>query len=140
MSPCTAKSAATNLGAVTSTSPYFHAAQSLATVADPAYAVPALPDVTALNPASPAIPVSSFGLYAEESATRSTEVTFDADWYPVSMVRNDDRLPAQMKILAEWDSQRRLTAKETYIGATLALSVDIARDGDGYPTTIVTVV
>lgn len=141
--PCTEKSAATDLTPIAGAADpvltdYFHAELSLAVVDDPSYAVGTLPTVTDLNPASPVLPVSSYGLYVEESDDRNTEILFNDDWYPVSMTREDDRLPDDLKILAEWDDSHRLESKKTYVGSTLALSIEIERDSAGYPTVIET--
>lgn len=111
----------------------FHGALELASPTEPAFTVPVLPD-----PASPGIAPYRFGMYASETEGSSTELSFDGEWYPLSVTRTDSSLPAPVKIEASWDDDRRLVSKKTWVGGTLALSVDIEWDGAGYPLTVST--
>lgn len=133
MVPETASTDAIDPATLADVSALYHGAIALTAVTDPGYAVPVLPD-----PAAPGIDAEYYGIYEAESAVRTTELAFDGDWYPTSMVRTDDRLPASLTIEADWDENHRITEKRTFVGSTLALSIGIERDDDGYPTTIET--
>ena len=65
-----------------------------------------------------------------------SEIAFDSDWAPVSLVRSDERLEKAVSIQLVRDGSGRITAKKTYYGTTLALELDVTYDGDGYPLTV----